>query len=49
MTPPGDDSDISSLPEADQNAIGATLISLMTGFRERDAEKLVGVYSSDAD
>jgi uncharacterized protein (TIGR02246 family) len=41
--------DISSLPQADQDAIGATLISLMTGFRERDAEKLVGIYSSDAD
>ena len=41
--------DISSLPQADQDAIGATLISLMTGFRERDAEKLVGIYSADAD
>jgi uncharacterized protein (TIGR02246 family) len=41
--------DISSLPQADQDAIGDTLISLMTGFRERDAEKLVGIYSADAD
>jgi uncharacterized protein (TIGR02246 family) len=41
--------DISSLPQADQDAIGVTLISLLTGFRERDAEKLVGVYSADAD
>ena len=49
MTPAGDESDISSLPQADQDAIGATLISLMTGFRERDAEKLVGIYTSDAD
>jgi uncharacterized protein (TIGR02246 family) len=38
-----------SLPQADQDAIGVTLISLMTGFRERDAEKLVGIYSDDAD
>jgi uncharacterized protein (TIGR02246 family) len=49
MTPAGDESDIASLPQADQDAIGATLISLMTGFRERDAEKLVGIYTSDAD
>jgi uncharacterized protein (TIGR02246 family) len=44
-----DPNDISSLPQADQDAIGTTLISLMTGFRERDAEKLVGIYTSDAD
>ncbi len=44
-----DSSDISSLPQADQDAIGTTLISLITGFRERDAEKLVGIYASDAD
>ena len=49
MTPAADSNDISSLPQADQDAIGATLISLMTGFRERDAEKLVGIYTSDAD
>jgi uncharacterized protein (TIGR02246 family) len=49
MTPSADSNDISSLPQADQDAIGATLISLMTGFRERDAEKLVGIYTSDAD
>ena len=41
--------DVSSLPQADQDAIGTTLISLMTGFRERDAEKLVGIYTADAD
>jgi uncharacterized protein (TIGR02246 family) len=41
--------EISSLPQVDQDAIGATLISLLTGFRERDAEKLVDVYSTDAD
>jgi uncharacterized protein (TIGR02246 family) len=49
MTSAADSNDISSLPQADQDAIGATLISLMTGFQERDAEKLVGVYSPDAD
>jgi uncharacterized protein (TIGR02246 family) len=41
--------DISSLPQADQDAIATTLISLMAGFRERDADKLVGIYSIDAD
>jgi uncharacterized protein (TIGR02246 family) len=49
MNAPADTNDISSLPQPDQEAIGTTLISLMTGFRERDAEKLVGVYTSDAD
>ena len=49
MTPVGDAGDISFLPQADQDAIGATLISLMAGFRERDAEKLVGIYTSNAD
>jgi uncharacterized protein (TIGR02246 family) len=49
MTSAADSNDISSLPQTDQDAIGRTLIALMTGFRERDAEKLVGVYTSDAD
>ena len=44
-----DSGDLSSLSEADQDAIGATLMSLVTGFRERDAEKLVGIYTPDAD
>ena len=44
-----DPNDLSSLPQADQDAIGTTLIALLTGFRERDAEKLVGIYTSDAD
>ncbi len=44
-----DSNDISSLPQSDQDAIGTTLISLLTGFRERDAEKLVGIYTPDAD
>ncbi len=49
MTSADDDSDISSLSQADQDAIGETLVSLMTGFRERNAERLVGIYASDAD
>jgi uncharacterized protein (TIGR02246 family) len=49
MSAAADSNDISSLSQADQDAIGVTLISLMTGFRERDAEKLVGIYTSDAD
>ncbi len=49
MTPVADPNDISSLPQADQDAIAATLISLMTGFQQRDADKLVGIYTSDAD
>ncbi len=49
MSTAADSQDISSLPQADQDAIGVTLISLMAGFRERNAEKLVGIYTSDAD
>ena len=49
MTTATDPSDLSSLPQADQDAIGITLIALLTGFRERDADKLVGVYTDDAD
>jgi len=49
MTPAVDASDISSLPQADQDGIAATLIALVSGFRERNAEKLVGIYSTDAD
>ncbi len=45
MTTAADSRGLSSLPQTDQDAIGATLISLMTGFRERDAEKLVGIYT----
>src|SRR5580698_45976 len=49
VTVEADGSDISSLPQADQDAIATTLISLMTGFRERDADHLVGIYTADAD
>lgn len=41
--------EISDLPQADQDAIAVTLLNLVTGFRERDASKLVNVYSDDAD
>jgi uncharacterized protein (TIGR02246 family) len=41
--------DLSSLPQADQDAIGVTLTSLLAGFKERDANKLVNVYTADAD
>ena len=49
MTPETSSNDLSSLPQADQDAIGTTLISLLSGFQERDADKLVNVYSADAD
>ena len=41
--------DLSSLPQADQDAIGVTLMALLSGFQERDADKLKDVYSVDAD
>jgi uncharacterized protein (TIGR02246 family) len=41
--------DFSDLPAADQQAIGTTLLTLLTGFRERDATALLAVYSDDAD
>ena len=41
--------DLSSLPQADQDAIGMTLTSLLAGFRERNVDKLASVYSADAD
>jgi hypothetical protein len=49
MTTAGDSLDLSSLPQADQDAIGTTLIALLTGFRARDADKLDGIYGADAD
>ncbi len=49
MAAPDATAEFSSLPQADQEAIGATLIALRTAFQERDADKLVGVYSVDAD
>lgn len=41
--------EITDLQQADQDAIATTLLNLVSGFRERDAEKLVGVYAEDAD
>ena len=41
--------DFSDLPPDDQQAIGKTLLTLLTGFRDRDAEALRAVYSDDAD
>lgn len=49
MSTSSDFGELSSLPQGDQDAIGLTLISLLTGFRERNAEHLVGIYSQDAD
>ena len=44
-----DPNDLSSLPQADQDAIATTLGRLLTGFSERDAETLVGIYAPDVD
>lgn len=41
--------DFSDLPPDDQQAIGTTLLTLLAGFRDRDAEALRAVYSADAD
>ena len=41
--------DFSDLPSDDQQAIGKTLLTLLTGFRDRDAEAMQAVYSDDAD
>jgi uncharacterized protein (TIGR02246 family) len=41
--------EFSDLPPDDQQAIGKTLLTLLTGFRDRDAEVLRAVYSDDAD
>ena len=45
----GDFGDFGSLPQADQDAIGTTLLSLLDGFQSRNADKLAGVYSESAD
>jgi uncharacterized protein (TIGR02246 family) len=45
----GESLELSDLPQADQDAITATLGSLLSGFSERDAEKLVDIYSADVD
>jgi uncharacterized protein (TIGR02246 family) len=38
-----------SLPPADQEAVGATLTALQTGFARRDADALLDAYTDDAD
>jgi len=50
MTSPGNDpADLTALPQADQDAIATTLLSLVAGFEARRVDKLDGVYSADAD
>jgi uncharacterized protein (TIGR02246 family) len=39
----------SDLPPDDQHAIGKTLLALLAGFRNRDADALRAVYSDHAD
>lgn len=41
--------DSTELPQADQDAIGSTLMTLLQGFGERNATMLQSVYSDDAD
>jgi uncharacterized protein (TIGR02246 family) len=41
--------ELSDLPEADQLAVLHTLGTLQQGFAERNADRLVDVYSDDAD
>jgi uncharacterized protein (TIGR02246 family) len=41
--------DFPDLPPDDQQAIGKTLLTLLTSFRNRDADALHAVYSDDAD
>ena len=41
--------EFSTLPQADQEAIGKTLLTLLKAFDDRDAEPLLSVYSDDAD
>ena len=41
--------DFAGLPSDDQQAIGKSLLTLLTSFRDRDTEALHSVYSDDAD
>jgi uncharacterized protein (TIGR02246 family) len=41
--------DFATLPHADQQAIGKTLLTLLKSFDDRDAAPLLTVYSDDAD
>jgi uncharacterized protein (TIGR02246 family) len=40
---------LEAMPDKDQEAIGTTLGDLLTGFSQRNADLLVGVYADDAD
>jgi uncharacterized protein (TIGR02246 family) len=40
---------LAAMAEKDQEAIGTTLGALLTGFGQRNADLLVGVYADDAD
>ena len=41
--------EFADLPAAGQQAIGKTLLTLLRGFGDRDADALLAVYSEDAD
>jgi uncharacterized protein (TIGR02246 family) len=41
--------DVADLPSDDQQATGKPLLTLLTSFRDRDAEALRAVYADDAD
>ena len=49
MARDGDFGELDSLPQSDQQAVTRTLTALLEGFQQRDADKLVGVYSGTAD
>jgi uncharacterized protein (TIGR02246 family) len=49
MARDGDFGELESLPQSDQQAVTKTLTALLEGFQQRDADKLVGVYSGTAD
>jgi uncharacterized protein (TIGR02246 family) len=45
----GDFGVLGSLPAQDRESVAKTLLALLEGFQQRDADKLEGVYSSTAD
>lgn len=45
----GDFGELSSLPRADQDGVSKTLVALLEGFQERNADKLSAEYSVTAD
>jgi uncharacterized protein (TIGR02246 family) len=40
---------LDAVPRHDQAAIAATIGTLLAGFQQRDADRLTGVYTGDAD